>query len=95
MWTYSIILESIAIVPQIVLLQRNGAVENITADYVVTLGAYRAFYILNWIVRLITETGYRAWTTWIFGIIQTGLYCDFFYYYAKSKMEGKQLELPA
>jgi len=28
------------------------------------------------------------------GLVQTGLYCDFFYYYAKSKWYGNKLVLP-
>lgn len=82
-WAFSIYLEAIAIFPQLVLLTREGEIENITSHYIATLGAYRAFYLLNWIYRLCTEPHYRAWIPWIAGIVQTGLYADFFYHYVK------------
>ncbi|KAK8958264.1 ER lumen protein retaining receptor [Platanthera guangdongensis] len=44
-------------------------------------GAYRAFYILNWIYRYLAENHYSRWISWVAGIVQTALYLDFFYYY--------------
>lgn len=95
LWTFSIIVESVAILPQIFLLQKTGEVENLTADYIVALGLYRALYMLNWIYRWFTEPGYSAWVVWIFGTIQTALYVDFFYYYFISRLQGKKLVLPS
>lgn len=83
LWTFSIYLEAVAILPQLFLLQRTGEVENLTSDYIFCLGAYRALYILNWIYRYFTEEGYTQWIVWIAGVIQTAIYCDFFYYYVK------------
>ncbi|KAJ3427867.1 er lumen protein-retaining receptor [Anaeramoeba flamelloides] len=94
LWTFSIILESVAIFPQIILLQQSGEIENVTANYVVCLGGYRALYILNWIYRLFAEKHYRAWLVWVFGLIQTGIYSDFAYYFVKAYLEGKKLSLP-
>jgi len=68
-------------------------VENLTGNYVGAMGAYRAFYILNWIYRYFAED-YVNVVGWIGGLVQTGLYCDFFYYYAKSKWYGNKLVLP-
>lgn len=64
------------------MLQQYKEIENLTSSYVVLLGLYRAFYILNWITRYYTEKMYRNWIGWIAGTVQTALYCDFFYYYA-------------
>jgi ER lumen protein retaining receptor len=36
----------------------------IDSFYLVTLGSYRAFYILNWIVRGAVEPGYKDPTSW-------------------------------
>ena len=83
MWSFSIYLESVCIMPQIVMLQRYKEIENLTSNYVVLLGAYRALYIANWIQRYLTEKYYRNWIGWIAGTVQTLLYCDFFYYYAE------------
>jgi ER lumen protein retaining receptor len=83
LWTFSIYLEAVAIVPQLILLQRHGEVENLTSNYVVLLGAYRGFYVLNWIYRAATEKSYHfIWLMFIAGMVQTALYVDFFYYYA-------------
>jgi len=93
LWSSSIWLESVAIVPQLVLLQQLQEVENLTSNFVGAMGAYRAFYILNWVYRYIVEDSVN-YVGWIGGLVQTALYCDFFYYYAKSKWYGKQLVLP-
>lgn len=83
LWTFSIYLEAVAIVPQLILLQRHGEVENLTSNYVVMLGAYRGCYVLNWIYRAATEKAYHfIWLMFIAGMVQTALYVDFFYYYA-------------
>jgi len=93
LWSTSIWLESVTIVPQLVLLQNNREVENLTSDFVGCMGLYRAFYILNWIYRYFSED-YVNWVGWIGGLVQTGLYCDFLYYFAKSKWYGGKLVLP-
>ena len=53
LWSFSIFLESVAILPQLFLLQRTGEAEAITTHYLAALGAYRAFYIPNWIYRCV------------------------------------------
>lgn len=47
-WSYSLWLESLAFIPQIVMLHKIRVIENLTSHYVATLGLYRFFYILNW-----------------------------------------------
>lgn len=94
LWAFSIYLEAVAILPQIFMLHRTGEVDVLTGDYVFTLGGYRAFYLLNWIYRLLTQEGYRQWIVWVAGIVQTLVYCDFFYYYALSKWYNRKLTLP-
>ncbi|KAM0945776.1 putative ER lumen protein retaining receptor [Dioscorea sansibarensis] len=94
-WAFSIFLEAVAILPQLVLLQRSGNVDNLTGQYVFFLGAYRAFYILNWIYRYFTEKHFSRWISWIAGFVQTALYVDFFYYYFISWKNNSKLQLPA
>ena len=53
MWSFSIFLESVAIMPQLFMLQRTGEAETSTTHYLAALGAYRAFYIPNWIYRYV------------------------------------------
>lgn len=95
-WAFSIYLEAVAILPQLAMLQKQGEVENLTSHYVAALGAYRGFYLLNWIYRYFTEPGYVQRIVWFAGTVQTLLYCDFFYHYYNSKRAGlnKPVKLP-
>ncbi|EAN32178.1 ER lumen protein-retaining receptor [Theileria parva strain Muguga] len=95
LWTYSIWLESVAILPQLTMLYQQREVENITSHYVATMGLYRALYVVNWVYRYFFENPpYVCIICWVAGLIQTALYVDFFYYFAKSKWYGKKLVLP-
>ncbi len=93
LWTFSIWTEAVAILPQLLMLQQSREVENLTGNFVATMGAYRAFYILNWAYRYLVENHFQ-WHSVVAGVIQTGLYIDFFYYYAKAKWYGHKLILP-
>jgi len=95
LWTFSIYLEAVAILPQLVLLQRTSNIDNMSANYVFFLGTYRGLYILNWIYRYMTEHRYRQWIVWTSGVAQTALYCDFFYYYVKAWRSHEKLKLPS
>jgi ER lumen protein retaining receptor len=85
LWAFSIWLESVAILPQLFMLQRTGEAETITTHYLFALGAYRALYIPNWIYRYFFDVPrFYDPIAVIAGIIQTVLYSDFFYiYYTK------------
>src|SRR6185437_6639736 len=77
LWTFSIYLESVAIMPQLFMLSRTGSAETITAHYLFALGSYRALYIFNWIYRYFAETNHKVDTIAIVaGIVQTVLYSD-------------------
>lgn len=83
LWAFSIWLESVAILPQLFMLQRTGEAETITTHYLFALGAYRALYIPNWIWRYVSE-GWLEPRALVAGIVQTVLYSDFFWvYYTK------------
>ncbi|KAN0062752.1 endoplasmic reticulum retention protein [Thecaphora frezii] len=94
MWTFSIYLEAVAILPQLFMLQRTGEAETITTHYLFALGAYRALYIPNWIYRYFSENTVDPISI-ISGLVQTGLYLDFFYVYFTKVMKGEKFELPA
>ncbi|KAE9602942.1 hypothetical protein Lal_00049927 [Lupinus albus] len=95
LWAFSIYLEAVAILPQLVMLQRSGNVDNLTGQYVFFLGAYRAFYILNWIYRYLMEPIFTRWIACVSGVVQTCVYADFFYYYFISWKNNSKLKLPA
>lgn len=71
-----------AILPQMFLLSNTGEAESITTHYLLCLGLYRAFYLLNWIYRFVFKTSPEAIVV-LAGILQTALYSDFFYIYYK------------
>jgi hypothetical protein len=80
LWTFSIILESVCVLPQLVLLRQTDVPTVIDSFYLLTLGSYRAFYILNWITRAIQEHQSDPIPD-IFGVIQTAFYVDFAWVY--------------
>jgi len=94
LWSFSIFLESVAILPQLFLLQRTGEAETITTHYLAALGVYRALYIPNWIYRYYAE-GVVDPIAITAGLLQTGLYVDFFYVYFTKVLQGQKFELPA
>jgi len=81
-WSISIWLEAVAILPQLHMVGQLQEIENLTAHYVGTLGLYRFFYIFNWAYKYYTE-GYICWTSVCGGVFQTALFADFMYYYVK------------
>ncbi|XP_057970731.1 ER lumen protein-retaining receptor B-like [Malania oleifera] len=95
LWTFSLYLEAVAILPQLVLLQRSRNIDNLTGNYIFLLGAYRALYLVNWVYRFFLENRLVRWIPWVSGFIQTALYADFFYYYLKSWKNQERLQLPA
>lgn len=81
-WTFSIWLESVAILPQLHLTKKETSVENFTSGYIIALALYRGFYIPNWIYRYFFEIPpYVDLNAWVAGIIQTALYINFFRLY--------------
>ena len=81
LWTFSIILESVCVIPQLLLLRQTTVPTVIDSFYLLTLGSYRAFYILNWIVRLTSSEHHFEWRAVLFGIVQTAFYVDFAWVY--------------
>jgi hypothetical protein len=69
-WAFSIWLESVAILPQLFMLQRTGEAETITTHYLAALGLYRGLYIPNWMYRwvdFLAASWNKAWdyAAWI------------------------------
>ena len=80
LWTFSIYLESVAILPQLFMVSKTGEAETITSHYLFALGVYRTLYLFNWIWRYHFE-GFFDLIAIVAGLVQTVLYCDFFYLY--------------
>uniref|UniRef100_A0A914I3K8 ER lumen protein-retaining receptor n=1 Tax=Globodera rostochiensis TaxID=31243 RepID=A0A914I3K8_GLORO len=95
LWTFSIYMESVAIMPQLFMLSKTGSAETITAHYLFALGSYRALYILNWVYRYYMED-FMDIIAVVAGIVQTVLYADFFYLYVTKVVQQKRnIQLPA
>lgn len=89
MYDFSLILESICVLPQLLLLRQTNVPTVIDSFYLLTLGSYRALYILNWIWREldVNDRGPNPVSV-IFGIVQTALYVDFFWvYYSRQRVK--------
>jgi len=95
LWTFSIYLESVAIMPQLFMLSKTGSAETITSHYLFALGIYRGLYILNWVYRYYAES-FLDIIALVAGIVQTVLYADFFYLYVtKVIQQRRNIQLPA
>ncbi|CCE63139.1 hypothetical protein TPHA_0E00430 [Tetrapisispora phaffii CBS 4417] len=92
-WSFSVWLESVAILPQLFMLSKSGKSKSLTVHYIFALGLYRTLYIPNWIWRYHTE-GVIDKIALAAGIIQTLVYSDFFYLYYKKVIKRSALNLP-
>jgi hypothetical protein len=82
LWVFSQVLESVCVLPQLLLLRQTTIPTVITSFYIVFLGSYRGLYLLNWILKeLDTNDKKPNPISVIFGIIQTALYLDFAWVY--------------
>lgn len=80
LYVFSVLLEAVAILPQLIQLNESGESETLTSRYIFFLGIYRFLYVLNWMVKLFF--GYPiSHLLLASGIIQTLLYLDFFIIY--------------
>lgn len=87
-WAFSIILESVCILPQLLLLRQTTVPTVIDSYYLVTLGSYRALYLLNWMVRGFGPEHFWDPIADVFGVIQTFLYIDFAWvYYSRQRVK--------
>jgi len=94
LWTFSIYLEAVAILPQLFMISKTGEAETITSHYLFAQGSYRALYIANWVYRYHYEAHMDAIAIFA-GVVQTILYCDFFYLYLTKVVNGQKISLPA
>lgn len=90
MWVFSEILESVCVVPQLLLLRQTTVPTVLDSFYLVALGTYRFLYILNWITRYAKEDHVDP-TSWTWGTIQTALIIDFAWvYWSRQRVKLRQ-----
>ena len=92
-WSFSLWLESVAVLPQIAIITKRNGIFSYTAHYLAALGSYRFFYILLWIYRYVKD-GRVLWVSVFSGILQVLLYADFFYIYIKNAHKLMSSDLP-
>ncbi|CRK31599.1 hypothetical protein BN1723_019406, partial [Verticillium longisporum] len=83
------ILESVCILPQLLLLRQTTVPTVIDSFYLVALGSYRALYLVGWISRELdlSDKPPNAVSV-VFGIVQTALYVDFAWvYYTRQRVK--------
>src|SRR5438045_4897018 len=78
---FSLILESVCVLPQLLLLRQTSVPTVIDSFYLLALGSYRALYILNWIDRELDDPWKPDAISVTFGIIQMAFYVDFAWVY--------------
>lgn len=79
-YTCSLVLEAVAILPQLVMIQEAGDCEALTSLYILLLGLYRFFYVMYFIFNYLSGKRLDLLVI-ITGLVQTGLYLDFFIVY--------------
>lgn len=85
---FSLILESVCVLPQLLLLRQTTVPTVIDSYYLVALGAYRALYICNWIERAVADPVKPEGVAVVFGVLQTLLYLDFAWvYYTRQRVK--------
>ena len=83
LWTYSIIQEVTAMIPQLVIAHYNRHIQSEIKLAILFRGVYRFFYIINYIYRAHTEVNYKHnWIVYICAVMQIAIYGDFFYHTA-------------
>jgi len=89
MWNFSEILESVCVLPQLLLLRQTTVPTVIDSYYLVTLGGYRILYALNWMYRgLDPSTRPPNAVSVIFGLLQCALFIDFAWvYYTRQRVK--------
>lgn len=100
MWTFSMYLETAAIVPQLVLFHsKRGQIEKYTSHFVALQGLSRLFSLLFWYdtYQELNETQansysllqeYCGYMVIASQVIQLVLMCDYYYFYFKSLWKG-------
>lgn len=94
-YNISLVLESVAILPQLVMTQETEDCESMTGQCIITLGLYRACYAIDFICMRLERRGIDMLMI-VTALVQTGLYMDFFYVYYSyvftNKESGMNLE---
>jgi len=108
-WAYACYLETFAVVPQLVMMKKNGKgdtviVEPYTAHWIFSLALARFCHFVFWIFsyhELNSEEadagfvgGIVGWIVLIFQVLQLVIMMDYIYFYLRSAARGEAMKLP-
>jgi hypothetical protein len=102
-WTFSMYLESVAMIPQLYMFQKqandqDNVVDAVLGHFTFTLGFSRIFELIFWVgsfKELSNSSGkLPGYIVLLSQIAQLLIMGDFFYYYAVSVSKGVPMELP-
>ncbi|KAL7066189.1 hypothetical protein ACR3K2_33560 [Cryptosporidium serpentis] len=99
-WTFALYIETIAMLPQLVLMTKiGGEVETLTSHYIASLAVSKCLSFVFWLFsfrELAPEVGKNiaGWTVMLALGTQILLFADFLYAYIKSLRLGKLLTIP-
>jgi len=93
-YTFSFWIESLLMVPQIILLGRLKGVYILTRNYLLVLSLYQLMRSLDWISRLVQSWKETPKFVWITGSLQLATYGGFLRAYAKATVKGPDDALP-
>lgn len=90
MWTFSIYLEAVAMLPQLYMIAKTGLPEPMVGHYLMALAMYRTLYIANWAYRYYFENFTDPIAT-ISGCLQVTLLWSFLIsFYAERKVHREE-----
>jgi len=72
LWTWSIYMESVALIPQLYLIWKTKKSDHYILLYLLCMAFYRGFYIFNWIYRYMDESYYDLIVI-VAGVVETGV----------------------
>lgn len=81
LWAFSIYLEAVVIIPQIVIIHKAGRAEKYIMPYILLLTTYRVLYIFNWIHKAVYLIGRPDTISYRSGYTQVLIYVGFLIYY--------------
>ncbi len=88
LYTCSLALEAVAILPQLSMTQESGVCEKYTSYYICCLGLYRLNYMIHFTIKFLTGKGTDS-VILLCAIIQTVLYVEFFIRFYKYLVQTK------
>ena len=86
-------LESVAVLPQLSVTSqgKSSEVDRVVLLYLTSLASHKIFYILNWMYRYQTE-GYFDIIAVVAGLVQAGIYVNFFVMFFIKKFAEMKIE---